>query len=339
MKNAKTNFSKKIELDILLTTKCNLNCKHCLYREKGDSDDLPYELFLNLLEDLEDNTELHLLGGEPLCRDDINKIISVATKQKKYTQILTNGYSADKDTLQDLKDAGLKEIGFSIDGTKEIHNSNRGRDDSFERVIKAISEASRLGYEPKVSTALYKDNKESIFQLILKLNELDLKRMLIEYVLPLGKGEQLKEKVIKPEEWLSFIEKLSKFKKEKDISLPIVIQKVFSKKSANSFDCTCTNGKYPVIDAFGNYYPCILLYAARYPLGNIKEDSFNKLNSNKSISSFINRIQEEYSSSGEDYPKNLCPALKIMIQKGKLSLKNLDFSEYTIGCFHDVSVI
>lgn len=342
-----TNISGKVEVDILLTNRCNLSCSHCLYTDEKDKIDLPYITILRLFDQLDSaTTDIHLLGGEPLCRIDIVKIVKAAFDRGLHCQILTNGYNLNEKLLLNMKKGGLKSIGFSVDGTEKDHNINRVKDDAFKKVINAIKCAARNGYSPKVSTAVHIGNVKSIPEMVINLNDIGVKRILIEYVLPIGRGRQITGQNLTPLEWQNLRNNLKEVKEKRKLEIRIAIQTVFMENNGSNMSdfvedekiCVCKSGKLPVVDGFGNYYPCIILYAAKCPQGSICSDQWKHLNSKNSISVFVNKIWAE-SDCDNGNLKILCPAVKIMIKQKRLEIRNLYAFHDILNCFHKLTII
>ncbi|MFA6428088.1 MAG: radical SAM protein [Candidatus Buchananbacteria bacterium] len=342
MKNINsTNLSGKTEIDLLLTTRCNLACKHCLYVDHKKFVDLDDKILKIILDKLPVNgSEVHLLGGEPLCRTDIVKIVDKINKKQLNPQILTNGFALTDSLLKKLHQAGLKKIGFSLDGTKSVHNFIRGKGDVFQRVIRAIKAIKKLGYIPKISSAVHQHNKDSILKLIPFLDKLGVQRVLIEHFLPINGGTQLAGKNLNKKEWQAFIKDIKVLKKINKLSIRVAVQKVFyDKQEARDFSCVCKNLKYPIVDSSGNYYPCIIYYAAGFPAGNLNKDTWEKIHSVKSISSYIKKVNKITGHVKVNKIKVLCPAIKLLVVRKELDLSSISNVKGTIGCFHKVELL
>lgn len=335
-----TNRSGKIECDVLLTNRCNLACKHCLYIERNpEKKDLSSDNLERLLSQLEGSgAEIHLLGGEPLCRADICDIVDSITKKGLVAKILTNGYALTEQLMRSLVDSGLQEIGFSVDGTEKIHNLNRGNLQSFEKVINAIEIAKSFGFSPKVSCAVHKGNASSICSMLHLLDERKVKRILLEHVLPIGHGQQLIGQNLNPLEWTELISDIRNYKIEKALSINIAIQEVYSPKESDDFACVCSSGKVPIIDEWGNCYPCIILFAADAKIGSLSDESINAMMRKSNIENYLSElINFDYYAHGNMIIK--CPAIRLLLKTRALDLDNIRDYKYSMGCFHRVIVL
>jgi MoaA/NifB/PqqE/SkfB family radical SAM enzyme len=153
-------FNKRLPLNVMLsvTNRCPSQCSYCnipnrKQRELGTS-----EIF-----DLIDQIarlgcqRLGLWGGEPLIRDDIDKIISYAKTKGLFVSLDSNGYFLP----QKLKLINnLDHLILAFDGPQKLHDLNRGPG-SFHKTMAAIEAAS--GILPFWTiTVITKNNLDSV---------------------------------------------------------------------------------------------------------------------------------------------------------------------------------
>lgn len=119
---------------LYLTEKCNLNCKYCFEKQKGEKE-LTFEDVKTIMDREAElgskNCILTLFGGEPLLKKDlIFDIVNYAKKLEKENKIrfkysiTTNGTLIDEAFLKLAKENDFF-IGYSLDGEKETQNKNR----------------------------------------------------------------------------------------------------------------------------------------------------------------------------------------------------------------------
>ena len=105
-------------LCLYITGKCNLDCpicylKHakCFYGREP-----PFEEISKFLERREKSIIL-FMGAEPTMREDLFDLIKVAKRRGHVVMIFTNGIKlADEEYVRGLKEAGIDEIFFTLDG-------------------------------------------------------------------------------------------------------------------------------------------------------------------------------------------------------------------------------
>lgn len=335
-----TKNGVKIEADILITNDCNLACKHCLYRNDYRN---PKSLTLDEVKKIElffsdCDVEYHLLGGEPLCNPEIGEITRYLNEIKRYKQILTNGKALDDSILKNLVANGIGAIGFSLDGNKSAHDANRG-EGSYDCVMASIDRCRRQSIVPKVSSCVHSENHDTMLEMIGDLSKLGIKRLLFEYFVPFGKKDY-PMKMLSKKEWGDFTSGITLYNKTS--KMRILAQKVFFNEHEIHPDgcshCVCTNGQYPVIDAYGNYYPCILFYAVNLKMLNIFQNpSARALDIQQHISDFCVSTYETYYPANKriDYTTH-CPAFLYALSSEDIdAFKSMNASECT-GCFHMV---
>lgn len=94
--------------------------------------------------------KLRVTGGEPLVRNQIEKLIGMLSKVNGVADLAltTNGYLL-KQMAQKLKDSGLQRITVSLDSLDdEIFKMMNGRQFGTERVIQGIKSAKTAGLNP-----------------------------------------------------------------------------------------------------------------------------------------------------------------------------------------------
>ena len=126
-----------------VTDRCNLSCPFCFASPSGKKD----KTFDELLYELKSMSEkgirfLHLSGGEPTVRPDLEKLIKAAVELGfEYIQLNTNGIrlAAEPEYVKRLADAGLSCVFLQFDGVSDdVYCRLRGRE-LFEEKQKAIS--------------------------------------------------------------------------------------------------------------------------------------------------------------------------------------------------------
>lgn len=130
-----------------ITKKCPLNCEHCYEwevinnREKLTRDDL-VSVVNKFQQRGKGVAQIQFSGGEPLSRYE--DILHVLQKAKKDTDfwIVSSGYFLTLEKAKALKNAGLKGFSISLDHFDgNIHNTFRGSNESYSRVMTAIENA------------------------------------------------------------------------------------------------------------------------------------------------------------------------------------------------------
>ncbi len=146
-------------LELQITDRCNLRCKHC-YIDPSPALDAFHELSLDhiktLLREFEELQGLRVLitGGEPLLHKDFEAINRMLPDFLMRKVLFTNGLLLNRDRLRNLH---VDEIQISIDGLEKAHDILRGTG-TFARSMESVLLCLEMGYEVSISTMVHADN-------------------------------------------------------------------------------------------------------------------------------------------------------------------------------------
>jgi radical SAM protein with 4Fe4S-binding SPASM domain len=147
-----------LSVTLELTYLCNLRCRMCSLVEGGmvtkqgqlqhpelrDESGLPKrevtrEEYLRIIHEIGEAgvKAVTLTGGEPTLRKDLVDLVAALKQYPIHVTIVSNG-SGKPDTYRRLIEAGLDSLTISVDGTRGVHDSVRGREGSFDRAMEAI---------------------------------------------------------------------------------------------------------------------------------------------------------------------------------------------------------
>src|SRR5688500_15305228 len=111
-----------------LTHKCPLQCPYCsnpveLERANTELTTAEWQSVMRQAADL-GVLQIHLSGGEPTARRDLEDIVQVAAEVGLYTNLITAGVLLTKERLAKLKDLGLDHVQLSI---QDVDDANAER--------------------------------------------------------------------------------------------------------------------------------------------------------------------------------------------------------------------
>ena len=135
---------------IEVTSRCNLNCEFCFADAHGNETDPDMEIiemWYKRIIEAGGPYNLQISGGEPTIREDLHKIVSMATNMGfKFIQLNTNGIRlCDYDYYKKLKEAGLKSIFLKFDGLSGTAMTKlRGKEIMGDK-LKVIENSAKLG--------------------------------------------------------------------------------------------------------------------------------------------------------------------------------------------------
>lgn len=184
-------------LELQITNKCNLLCKHC-YIEDHSYSELSLNDLLSLLKEFEEMQGLRVLvtGGEPLLYtrfEELNEALSLYSVRKV---LLTNGLLINKRTIKKLN---FHEIQISIDGLEESHDALRGQG-TFRKSMDSIRLAKESGFDVSVATIIHPKNIADLDKLEAILSSMEIKTWTVDLPCFEGRLRSNREFSLSPEE-------------------------------------------------------------------------------------------------------------------------------------------
>lgn len=142
-------------LELHLTHRCNLQCRHC-YLGKSKANDLPLADAVDITRQFSKMGGLRLLisGGEPMLYNALQSYLEQISGLKIRRILFTNG---TKITSENIEWLGVDEIQFSLDGWQKGHDWLRGAG-TFEKTLTGINIARQAGIPISFSTMIHKGN-------------------------------------------------------------------------------------------------------------------------------------------------------------------------------------
>lgn len=158
------------EYELWLTLKCNMDCPICAVRETR-SGIKALELSCSEIENFIKKCEIPffiLSGGEPTCREDLDKIIKILKKYHKTVTINTNGLKlTDIDYLNKLKNSGLDRVNLQFDGfSRDAYKTFRGAD-FLDIKLKVLANLKALNIPVILNATIARNvNEDAIKELV-----------------------------------------------------------------------------------------------------------------------------------------------------------------------------
>jgi len=144
-------------LELQITGRCNLSCKHCFLGKTNLAELSPGQITA-ILKEFEEMQGLRVLitGGEPLLHRQFEAINERLPDFFIRKVLFTNGSLLGKKVLKKLH---VHEVQISIDGLEHAHDSLRGKG-TYRLALNAVKRAIDAGFEVSVSTMVHAKNLE-----------------------------------------------------------------------------------------------------------------------------------------------------------------------------------
>lgn len=142
-------------LELLLTQRCNLHCRHCYLGEAGDQD-LPLKAALQALKEFRDIQGLRVLlsGGEPLLYSHWQELNQRLPEFDLRLVLLSNGLLLSDQVIKSLK---VHEVQLSLDGLAAGHELLRGKG-TWAKTVGRLAALQEAGLEVSVATMIHRGN-------------------------------------------------------------------------------------------------------------------------------------------------------------------------------------
>ena len=287
-----------------LCNACNLMCQHC-YALPPDVQEiyLPTPVVLSVLSELERlrAKRVTLSGGEPLLHPDLRRIVEFAGPRFKI-QLLTNGTLIDEEWARFLAQFDI-DIQISLDGsTSSVHDAIRGQGsyDAAIRGLKHLQEAG-LGRSITIATTVMNHNVGDLANMVSLAAELDVPRLRF---LPLRRTGMAAR------QWEHIGSRVS----GADYERVFQIVERYEPAGRNPQDVTsglsgmglempehgrsdgegfwCPVGKQVVVSPEGDAYPCVLLMAGEFKLGNVARDTLHSMTQSETMTRVCRSLAE-----------------------------------------------
>jgi radical SAM protein with 4Fe4S-binding SPASM domain len=295
------------------THKCNLKCKHC-YSDAGNNprEELSTSEAIKVVNQIADFgvTSLAFSGGEPLMRKDFFEVAKHAVDSGLYVSVATNGTLLTEERAKKLKKIGLNYVEISLDGANsKTHDTFRGQTNSFDQALMGLKNCVKEDVCTCLAVTATKNNLNEIPSVFALAQEIGVDRFTLFNFVPTGRGKDILELDLSPEERegvLNFLyKKLSEHPRmavltttpqlarvalqfpsaQEDLVMPLAHMEaaMISRKAKALADFIggCGAGRfYCAVSPEGNVQPCVFLPIS---VGNLKTDKFEDIWFNSSV--------------------------------------------------------
>lgn len=310
-----------------LTHLCNLKCPYCYVGEDRVKEELTTDEWFNIIEQIPFYSFITLVGGEPLIREDFCDILfESARKTLGKVNVVTNGVLINDEIIDAFIESKMLLLSVSLDGWKENHDKNRGKDGIFKTIVENLDNLSDQCHQRHsnlmvdIKTIVLKDNLEDILKLyeyctnkgfdylsisFLRNNNLKQNSKLyncfdeifykpdynIECYFDLKEFERIYLEIQKMKKYsktnLRFAPKFDNENPNIELNL---IKKFFSSYKEKNIKEIYKPCLYPnsntIINPSGDVYPCL-----SYKMGNLKEQSLYEIINNPKYQCFRKNLK------------------------------------------------
>jgi MoaA/NifB/PqqE/SkfB family radical SAM enzyme len=264
-------------MSFAVNDRCNVTCEHCSFFtavEQPGRANLTLEQAKQVIRQAQDLgvSVINFVGGEPLMRPDLPEIIRAVDKDFSTTVLFTNGWFLEEQ-VHALKRAGLDSIYVSIDAANpQEHDRFRHHTGLFDRAMRGIQAAKKLGFSVGISTTLTPESYErGELEAIAQLGkQLGVHEILVFDALPTGRYSDRDDLVDNPDWVEAMIQSAQRY--NQDATYPgITFFAYFT--SHKSAGCSCGTS-YFYVSPYGDLMSCDFNH---HTFGNVLDEPLWKL--------------------------------------------------------------
>lgn len=290
-----------------LTMACNMRCKHCgsaagLERPR----ELTTEEALRVCDELAalGNRQLTISGGEPFLRRDWDQLVRRLTDHGIRVNAVSNGLALHERTVRRALDAGLKNVGISLDGLRDTHNDIRSTPTAFDGVMRAWETCAKVGLPVSAVTCIFRWNLHELEEIYQLLVANGIKQWQIQLAEPMGNMEAYLEGLIDVEAVPGILDLYNRVMREGKVRAYLADclgyyspqefeHPRFGKGKAVSFWTGCYAGCRVVgIRSNGDVTGCLSIRDDRFIEGNLLETSLTEIWNRKTAFSYNRAFTE-----------------------------------------------
>ncbi len=164
-----------------LTYRCPLRCPYCSnpvdYAE--NKDELSTEEWCRVFAEAEELgvMQLHLTGGEPLARKDLELLVARARAVGLYTNLVTSGIPLARERLERLAQAGIDHVQVSIQSSKPDLADEIAGYAGHAKKLEVMRWVKALGLPLTMNVVLHRANLGEIDELVALAEEVGADRL------------------------------------------------------------------------------------------------------------------------------------------------------------------
>lgn len=294
------------------TNACNMYCAHC-YRDAGckADEELSTDEAKTLLDQIAHAGFKIMIfsGGEPLMRPDILDLVKHAASLNLIPVFGTNGTLITKKMAKDLKSAGAKGMGISLDSMNaEKHDKFRAYKNAWAEAVAGMKNCAAVGLPFQVHTTVMDWNQSELEAITDFAVEIGAKAHHFFFLVPTGRAATIEEESLRAEEYEKVLTRIMLKQSQVEIELKPTCAPQFLRIAdqlgmSTRFRRGCLAGlSYCIISPRGKVQPCAYL---NIELGDVRETPFDEIWRNNSVLKKLRTL--DYSGNcGDCRYKNKC---------------------------------
>ena len=267
-----------------VTNACNMYCAHC-YRDAGckAEDELSTADAKKLLTEIKRAGFQIMIfsGGEPLMRPDILELVKFASDLGLFPVFGTNGTLITPQMAKDLKAAGARAMGISLDSLDPAkHDKFRSFPGGWQGAVDGMKNCKAAGLPFQIHTTVMDWNAPELEDMIDFAVEIGARAHHFFFRGPTGRAATIEEESLRAEQYEDVLTRIMRKQQTVPIELKPTCAPQFLRIAAelgmkSRFHRGCLAGlSYCIISPKGKVQPCA--YLKEY-LGDVRETPFDEI--------------------------------------------------------------
>lgn len=200
-----------------LTTLCDHACGHCGSRAATARDDeLQLDELLAVAEQLArlKTREITLIGGEAYLHPGLLPLVRRLSELGIRSGIQTGGWAVTPQLCAELRAAGLRVMGFSVDGTEATHDRLRAKRGSHAAALRGLDNARAAGLAVSVNTQVNQLTLPVLRETGELFRDLGVTHWRCQLTVPMGRAADEPDLILQPPQILELIDTLGELQIE-----------------------------------------------------------------------------------------------------------------------------
>ena len=266
------------------TNACNMYCKHC-YRDAGAkaAEELSTPEAKSLLDGIARAGFKIMIfsGGEPLMRPDIVELVEYAARLRLLPVFGTNGTLISADKARELKAAGARGMGISLDSLdKNKHDAFRNFAGAWEGAVRGMENCRAAELPFQIHTTVMEWNKHELEDMTDFAVKIGAKAHHFFFLVPTGRAKTIEEESLRTDSYEEVLTRIMKKQQQVDIELKPTCAPQFIRIAGElglktRFRRGCLAGlSYCIVSPKGKVQPCAYL---NMEIGDVREKPFDEI--------------------------------------------------------------
>ncbi|WP_050043725.1 radical SAM protein [Bradyrhizobium sp. LTSPM299] len=209
-----------------ITLACNLKCGHCGSRAgKRRANELSTAECLDVVRQLAavGTREITLIGGEAYLRKDWLEIAAEIARLGMHCGLQTGARGLTRERIAAAYAAGVRAIGISLDGLRDLHDELRGVKGSHDQAIQAIKWVSEVGIEPGVNSQINLRSMRELDGIFDEIVAAGAKYWQVQLTVAMGNAVDNSEMLLQPHQIVDVVDKLAElYHRGRDVGLRLL---------------------------------------------------------------------------------------------------------------------